>query len=305
MAGTMPGTLPVFQIDAFTRQRFTGNPAAVVLDADALRAEQMQLIARELNVGDTAFVLRPDAGDHDLRVRFFTPRAEAAFVGHATVAVHAVLAASGRPAAPRQKQQTGIVRVSACSADGIVNVGIEQPAPQMRGAPAPGLLQAALNELGLAADELDARAPPVIAGANSTRLLLAVRDAAVLARLQPDMGRLARLSAELGAPGYFVYTLRPSLPACGTEARMFCPAIGIAEDPVSGNAHGMLGAWLWQCGLLPQQNTTQIPTFTGAQGHHLGRPGRVAVVLAIDAGKLAGVSIGGDAVLVLQSTLNL
>jgi PhzF family phenazine biosynthesis protein len=132
-----------------------------------------------------------------------------------------------------------------------------------------------------------------------------VRDAAVLARLRPDMERLGILSAELGAPGYFLYTLRPSLPECTTEARMFCPAIGISEDPVSGNAHGMLGAWLWQCGLLPQQHATEVPAFIGAQGHHLGRSGRVAVALAVEDGKLSCVSIGGDAVLVLQSTLNL
>jgi PhzF family phenazine biosynthesis protein len=86
---------------------------------------------------------------------------------------------------------------------------------------------------------------------------------------------------------------------------MFCPSLGIAEDPVSGNAHGMLGVWLWQRGLLPPSGLAQHPSFTGAQGHHLGRPGRVAVALAVTAGKLTGVSIGGDAVLMLQSTLSL
>jgi PhzF family phenazine biosynthesis protein len=305
MVRTMAGTLPVFQVDAFTRQRFSGNPAAVLLDADALGSEQMQTIARELNVGDTAFVLLPDAADHDLRVRFFTPRAEAAFVGHATVAVHAVLAALGRPTAPRQKQRSGIVRVSACSDAGVINVGIEQPPALLRGAPAPVLLQTALTALGLTADELDARAPPVIAGENSTRLMLAVRDAACLARLQPDLPRLAALSGDLGAPGYFIYTLHPSLADCRTEARMFCPALGIAEDPVSGNAHGMLGAWLWQCGLLGTLGRTQLPAFIGAQGHHLGRPGRVAVALAVEGSALINVSIGGDAVVVLQGKLSL
>jgi PhzF family phenazine biosynthesis protein len=197
------------------------------------------------------------------------------------------------------------VRVSACEDDGVVNVGIEQPAPRMCGAPTPAQLAAVLTALGLAADELDARAPPVIAGENSTRLMLALRDAAVLARLQPEMARLATLSTELGAPGFFLYTLRPAMPDCDTEARMFCPAIGINEDPVSGNAHGMLGAWLWQNGLLGSQGPRGIPAFNGAQGHHLRRPGHVAVALAIAAGRLEGVSIGGDAVVLLQSILSL
>jgi len=101
----------VFQVDAFTRQRFCGNPAGVVLEADALSDHDMQALSRELNNGDTAFLLRPDAADHDLRVRFFTPRTEAAFVGHATLAAHAVLAALRLEPRRRQKQKSGVVEV--------------------------------------------------------------------------------------------------------------------------------------------------------------------------------------------------
>ncbi len=96
----MPRTIQVHQIDAFTRVKFTGNPAGVVLDADALTDAEMLAIARELNNADTAFVLKADGADHDLRVRFFTPRMEAAFVGHASVAAHYVLSAAARHAAP-------------------------------------------------------------------------------------------------------------------------------------------------------------------------------------------------------------
>ena len=91
----MSASVRVFQVDAFTSQRFCGNPAGVVLAADELSEAQMRALARELNNGDSAFLLRPDAPDHDLRVRFFTPRSEAAFVGHATLAAHAVLAHLG------------------------------------------------------------------------------------------------------------------------------------------------------------------------------------------------------------------
>src|SRR5690348_7747486 len=87
----MSRSVRIFQVDAFTRTAFTGNPAGVVLDAERLRDAEMQSIARELNNGDTAFVLPPAAPDHDLVVRFFTPRKEAPFVGHATLAAHAVL----------------------------------------------------------------------------------------------------------------------------------------------------------------------------------------------------------------------
>src|SRR4051812_224252 len=116
-AALMTRRIRIFQVDAFTTDRFTGNPAGVVLDADGLTDAEMLAIARELNNADTAFVLKPDGADHDLRVRFFTPRTEAPFVGHATVATHFVLSRGGAPAAHgaggrlRQRQKSGLVDV--------------------------------------------------------------------------------------------------------------------------------------------------------------------------------------------------
>ena len=115
----MSRRIRIFQVDAFTTDRFTGNPAGVVLDADSLTDAEMLAIARELNNADTAFVLKPDAPDHDLRVRFFTPRTEASFVGHATVATHFVLSREGAPPLHaqgaggrlRQRQKSGFVNV--------------------------------------------------------------------------------------------------------------------------------------------------------------------------------------------------
>ena len=82
----MTRKVQVHQVDAFTREPFTGNPTGVVLNADALSEAQMLAIARELNNAETAFILAPDADDHTVRARFFTPRSEAGFVGHATIA---------------------------------------------------------------------------------------------------------------------------------------------------------------------------------------------------------------------------
>ena len=102
----MTKTVQLCRVDAFTQQRFTGNPASVVLGAELLSDEEMIAIARELNNGDTAFVLPPDGSDHDLRVRFFTPRSESGFVGHATVATHFVLSrVPGAPKRLRQRQE--------------------------------------------------------------------------------------------------------------------------------------------------------------------------------------------------------
>ena len=73
----MTRKIQVHQVDAFTREPFTGNPTGVVLNADVLAEAQMLAIARELNNAETAFILAPDADDHTVRARFFTPRSEA------------------------------------------------------------------------------------------------------------------------------------------------------------------------------------------------------------------------------------
>src|SRR5580692_7665201 len=105
--------LRIFQVDAFTRTRFTGNPAAVVLDADGQTDVTLMSIAREFAQAEVAFVSAATAGDHDIRLRFFNSRKEAPFVGHATVAAHAVLLALGRrgEGVMRQHSGTGIIEV--------------------------------------------------------------------------------------------------------------------------------------------------------------------------------------------------
>lgn len=298
----MESRIRLFQVDAFTTEPLCGNPAGVVLDADELSSEQMQAIARELNTSDTAFVLRPDAADHDLRMRFFTPRKESGFVAHATVATHTVLAALGGPPKPRQKQHTGIVQVQIAPGSPPL-VQIAQPPAPLRSAPAPQLMNAILAALGVAEDALDLQCPAMIAGTASTRLLLGVRDSAQLARLQPDLGRLAELSAAADAAGYFLYTRHSQIKGCDTEARMFCPALGISEDPVSGNAHGMLGAYLVNQRLLSA--VSGHATFTGAQGHHLKRPGRVQIDVTVAADKPILVTIAGQGAIVFETRLAL
>lgn len=307
MSQHSPRTVRVYQVDAFTRQMFAGNPAGVVLNAEALTEEQMRAIARELNNGDTAFVLPPDADDHDIRVRFFTPRAEAGFVGHATVALHTVRASLGLPPARRQKQKSGVVDIDSHHDASGTHVRIHQPPPKLRGALAGDALAAVLAALDLSPAQLDPRCAPTLAGEGSTRALIALRESAVLAGLQPDLARLGALSPQVGAQGFLLYTLDSRIDGCLTEARMFCPAIGIAEDPVSGNAHGMLGALLHGAGLLPAPASDGLRHFIGAQGHHMQRPGQVHIAVrpGTAPGATAGVSIGGDAIIVFATRIEL
>ncbi len=301
----MSRSIHVFQVDAFTDRRFTGNPAGVVLGADILADDEMLAIARELNNADTAFVLKADGPDHDLRVRFFTPRTEASFVGHATVAAHYVLSRrDGTPTRLRQRQKSGGVDVEVRGHGPGRRIAVRQPMPPLGRELNERERLAVLDALALSSADLDTRCPIQIVGSGSTRLMIGVRGPEQLKLLKPDYNRLTTLSAQLGAAGHFVFTLNSRTAGCLTESRMFCPALGIPEDPVSGNAHGLLGAYLARYGLLPEPSEGRS-RFAGAQGQSMHRPGRVDVELEQSDGAVGGVWIVGQAVLVFETTIEL
>ncbi len=300
----MTRKIQIHQVDAFTREPFTGNPTGVVLNADALSEPQMLAIARELNNAETAFVLAPDGDDHTVRARFFTPRSEAGFVGHATIAAQYVL--SRRQDAPRwqrQKSKAGIVDIEVRGTGADRRIAIRRSPPPLGRELNDRERLAVLDALALDSASLDTRMPLRIVGATGTRLLIGVRGPEPLKQLKPDLQRLTTLSAQIGAAGYFVFTLMADASDHLTESRMFCPALGIAEDPVSGNAHGLLGAYLAQLGFLGRG--AERARFSGVQGHSLHRPGRVDVELEFAAEGLSGVWISGQAVAIFETEIEL
>jgi PhzF family phenazine biosynthesis protein len=290
-------------VDAFTTHAFAGNPAGVVLQAERLRDEEMPRIARELHDGDTIFLLPADGPDHDLRARFFTPRGETGFVGHASIAAHAVLAALGLPPCPRQKQRNGIIEFERQSDGAGERYAFTQAPPPLQGVLEEPALAALLAALGVRGSELDPRCPAVTAGAGGSRALIALRDGAALARLRPDMLQLAALAAAGAPAGCFLYTLSPAVPGCQTEARMFCPALGIPEDPVSGNAHAMLGTHLYALGLLEAGDSGA--RFIARQGHHMDRPGTLIVTVLATGGLMHAVQVAGHAIIVFDAVIEL
>ncbi len=296
----------IFQVDAFTRTRFTGNPATVVLDADGCDDATLTAIAREFAHAEVAFVFAADSADHDVRIRFFNSRKEAPFVGHATIAAHAVLLALGRRGlgVSRQQSGTGTIEVrahaspSAAGPDGDDVIEFRQTLPELDD-PLPFKTTLRVAEaLRLPATQLHEIMPARLARKGSTRLLVPVADMRALEALAPNMDTLISLGKELDAEGFFVFAVNRGVETLSTHSRMFCPALGIAEDPVSGNAHSMLAAYLWELGQFGKSST-----FTGYQGKQMHRPGEVSVKLEIADGSLVAAHIGGRAVIVSQGTL--
>jgi PhzF family phenazine biosynthesis protein len=299
--------LRIFQVDSFTATRFTGNPAVVVLDADGQSDATLLAVAREFSHAEVAFVLAANGPDHDVRLRFFNARKEAPFVGHSTVAAHAVLLALGRRGAGayRQHSGTGIIEVTARVEQGVpapeTLIEFRQTVPELD-APLPFKTTLRVAEaLRLPATQLHEVMPARIARKGSTRLLVPIADPRQLDTIAPNTDTLLSLGSELGTEGFFVFALNRSSDEWSTESRMFCPALGIPEDPVSGNAHAMLAAYLWDLGQFGKNSTT----FIGRQGRQINRPGQVSVKLEVDQGRLVAAHIGGTAVIVSEGTLAL
>ncbi len=297
-------TVRVFQIDAFTNRLFAGNPAGVVLGGAHLSEDEMQAIARELNNADSAFVLPPSASDHDVHLRFFTPSREVAFVGHATVAAHVARLAAGECTVGhfRQRSRSGVFDVKLSGTAEQPAVEVTYPAPAEPVPVNEAMRSQLLDILGLDTAALDMRCPPSVIGKASTRLLLGLRSAEQLAALTPDFEALKRFTPHVGADGYFLFVRDAHGPGT-TESRMFCPVIGIPEDPVSGNAHGMLGAYLVQHGLLDVNDG--CAQLTGYQGRSMHRPGEVQVKILVDGTRASHVQITGSARIVYSTDISL
>jgi PhzF family phenazine biosynthesis protein len=293
----------IFQVDAFTGTRFAGNPATVVLNADGQSDATLAAIAREFAHAETAFVSAATAQDHDLRLRFFNARKEAPFVGHATIAAHAVLLALGRRGLGelRQASGTGVLAVRAEKREDSTRIEFRQTLPELENPlPFKSTLRVA-EALRLPATSLHEVMPARIARKGSSRLLVPVGDARALDGLAPNVDTLLELGTELGAEGFFAFAVtRTSVGEdIATESRMFCPALGIPEDPASGNAHAMLAAYLFEMG----QFGKHVAGFVGHQGRQMRRPAEIHVRLELDRGSLAAVHIGGEAVIVSEGTL--
>ncbi len=294
----------LFHVDAFTRQRYAGNPAIVVLDADDLSEEQMQMIATEVN-GETAFVLEAESGDHDMQLKFFTPRHEVPFVGHATIAAQYVRAKKdGKPTGKlRQRTGAGVVEIEVTEVDGDLRVAITQSPPSLGPVIPEHHRRQVLNALGISSPSLHVDCPLQVLTKGGSRLLVGLQSNDLLSSIKPDFEELARLTSHVGAEGYFVFAITDNNGQPGTESRMFVPALGIREDPVSGNAHGMLGVYLVNHGLLAPKDGRLV--FQGRQGMWMRRPGMVEVEIE-SSGKVAqSVRIVGDAVIVYEAEVQI
>jgi len=216
--------MTLFQVDAFTDQPFTGNPAAVCVTAAFPEARRMQQVALEMNLSETAFLVpRDDVGRYDLR--WFTPATEVDLCGHATLASAHVLWDTGQ--APADAPLTFHTRSGLLHArphDG--GIALDFPAEPATKAPTPDVLPRALG------------AEPIYVGRNRMDYLVRLSSEAAVQDLTPDLHLLASVDAR----GVIVTALSDT-GTCDFVSRFFAPRVGVPEDPVTGSAHCCLGPY--------------------------------------------------------------
>ena len=285
-------------LDVFTTERFGGNALAVVLGADALDSGRMQAVAREFNLSETVFVLKPQNPAHSARVRIFTPNAEIPFAGHPTVGTAALLAELRAPGIGNS--QDAIVALE--ETIGTVRVGVrlrpgqaiysEFDAPKLpEDLGHPPELDDLAGAIGLIPSEIGfENHKPTRYAAGLPYTFIPVRGREAIARSRAVIGRWDRTFGQAG--GVYVYCRETVHNTSQFHARMFAPGMGVAEDPATGSAAAAFAAVVFRY----DDPHAGEHRYAIEQGYEMGRPSLIHLSIVINNGKLQTARIGGHSV---------
>lgn len=296
-------------LDVFTNTSLAGNPLAVVLDSEGLSDAQMQKIAGEFNLSETAFVFPPENPGQSASMRIFTPKVELPFAGHPTVGTAILLATerfgdvSGeQDAVVVLKQKIGTVRCAVILREHAAAFA-EFDVPSLPEPSGPthnvDLIAAALNlepsDIGF-----ENHAPSCFrVGPPFT--FVPVRDLDALARAKPILSMWKAGFGKNGHTDAFVYCRETRSHDSAFHARLFAPDMGIMEDPATGSAAAAFAGVIDYYDDLPN-GTHHIRI---EQGFEMGRPSLIDLEIDISGGKMHAVRIGGQATLVARGELYL
>ncbi|HMZ56084.1 MAG TPA: PhzF family phenazine biosynthesis protein [Nitrospira sp.] len=308
----MPGQrrLQFYQADVFTDEPFGGNPVAVFPDADGLTDEELQRIAREMNLSETVFVFPPTDPAAVVKVRIFTPTQEIPFAGHPVIGTFFVLGSLGRLTLREpvtrvlQECNLGLFPVDIHSHDGVIErVVMAQPSPEFLDViDEPEALFAIARSLGITKSAItESRFPVQVVSTGLPVIIVPVRTLTAVRSIVPDVAAIAELSQQYGANGMMVFSTMTVEQSSSVHTRMFAPLIGIVEDPATGSASGALGAYLVQHGVVDIRPETEI---TAEQGYEIDRPSRILIQVNSDDDAIQGVMVGGESILVVEGTLS-
>jgi trans-2,3-dihydro-3-hydroxyanthranilate isomerase len=294
-------------VDVFTADRFSGNPLAVVLNAEGLSSEQMQAIAAEFNLAETTFVLPPKDAGYTAEVRIFTPVAEMPFAGHPNVGTAFVLARAGTSYGRNIpgdhlvfEEKAGLVPVTLLKSGSEISGG-RLASPQRLTVGDEVTVGIVASACGIAVAEIETRNhPPCIASCGVGFILAEVKTRAGLASATPHVEVFRRDVVSLGITGILLY-VQVDDQNIDIRARMFAPLKGVPEDPATGSANVALIGLLAKLRPEPDLQLSKMI----AQGVEMGRPSLLHAEAEKRAGVVTATFIGGGCVPVMQGSIEL
>ena len=289
--------LDLITYDVFTETPFRGNPLAIVPQADGLSTAQMQTLARELNLSETIFVMRPENPANTARVRIFFPKAEIPFAGHPTIgcAIHLSGLADAQDDATMEltlEENAGPVPVTVRKVQGRVTAEFTAPLLPTRLRKMSDSAMAA-SALGLEPGDIGNAicALPEVWQAGPDYLLVPIASGAALARCRPMGAAWDNLTAQAGTISAWLFVPEAEH---AFRARMFSPAGGTQEDPATGSAVVTFAGLLARQGYFAAPATPRIQV---TQGVEMGRRSVMQARVEMDGDDLLAVRIAGSAVL--------
>lgn len=291
-----------YTCDVFTTTRFGGNPLAVVLNAEGLTTEQMQLIAREFNYSETTFVLPPEQG-YTNKIRIFNRKYEMPFAGHPnigtafTLATIGVLGEFAEVTEVTFEEQAGLVPVRIRKEqDKLIWCELKAPETLSLGTTVSAERMAAI--LSLTPDNIITKThQPRVTSVGLPFVITELKDRAALERVQVNTSLLSELETEGIRPSLFTYV--HSHDDFDIRARMFAPLAGTIEDPATGSANCALVA------MLAHYNEAGSGEFSWriAQGVEMNRPSFLEARTQKQNGNVTGVWIAGRSVMISEGTI--
>lgn len=275
----------VLRLTAFAAEPSGGNPAGVMLDADALSTSEMQQIATEIGYAETAFITGQPTPSEPSRVgiRYFSPTAEVPFCGHATIATAVVLADRGEAKTFLFETPIGEVEIETqrTAAGTIASFTSVEPRVEVMG---DGALERLLTLLGVQAADLHPAYPPRLSFAGNIHPVIVFAERPAFDSFTFDPDAMRALMDEQGWAG--TVTTLYAISAVKFEARNLFPVGTMSEDPATGSAAAAVG------GYLRALRMVDVPVrITILQGRHVGRPS----ILVVDIPATGGIVVSGTA----------
>lgn len=290
-------SVTVYHYDAFSQQPNKGNPAGVVFNGDELSEKEMQEIAFKAGFNETAFLVKSDVAD--LRIRYFTPGHEMNLCGHGTMAAIYALKAKGL----LEDKQTLSIETLA----GILPIKLSENQITMKQASPKfaefnGSIEDLTSSIGLTSEDIDERFPILYGSTGIWTLLLPIKTLAAFEKMKPRNRSFPAIVKEMPKASIHPFCLETYDLEAHMHGRHFSsPYSGTIEDPVTGTASGVMGAYYAKYINSDFEKTLELMV---EQGQEIGKDGRVLVGITKNKADY-DIEVSGNAVFVKNFEVSL